>query len=103
MAGIGAASELEVYPSTLHPFFSSVLLSSGMLVGLGLTPEAIETNPVVYDLMMENVWRGTEGVQDLNAWIAAYVGRRYYGTKPTECLVFTSFANLIEFKLIALV
>ena len=41
----------------------------GQLQGLGLTPEAIETNPIVYDLMMENVWRGIDGVSDLDAWV----------------------------------
>jgi alpha-N-acetylglucosaminidase len=49
----------------------------GQLRGLGLTPEAIETNPIVYDLMMENVWRGTDGVTDLDAWVDRYAERRY--------------------------
>jgi alpha-N-acetylglucosaminidase len=53
------------------------------LVGIGLTPEAIESNPIVYDLMMENTWRGTTGVTNLNEWVEAYVGRRYSGHIPS--------------------
>ncbi len=53
-----------------------------MLRGIGLTPEAIETNPIAYDLMMENTWRGTVGVTDLSAWVESYVGRRYSGIIP---------------------
>ena len=56
-----------------------------MLVGLGLTPEAIETNPVMYDMMMENTWRGTEGVTDVTSWVADYATRRYAGTIPETC------------------
>ena len=50
---------------------------AGQLRGLGLTPEAIETNPIVYDLMMENVWRSTAGIVDLDGWVAQYTARRY--------------------------
>ena len=57
--------------------------TTGVLMGIGLTPEAIESNPVVYDLMMENTWRGLEGVQDLDAWIEQYVSRRYAGALPS--------------------
>jgi len=47
----------------------------GQLMGLGLTPEAIEQNPVMYDLMMENVWR--DEPIELNAWLNNYAFRRY--------------------------
>ena len=56
-----------------------------MLVGLGLTPEAIETNPVMYDLMMENTWRAA-GIVDVAEWLGAYVGRRYAGFIPAPGL-----------------
>lgn len=48
------------------------------LVGLGLTMEAIETNPVVYEMMMENVWSR----KPINAdeWLKAYARRRYGAT-----------------------
>jgi alpha-N-acetylglucosaminidase len=67
--------------------------TSSSLFGLGLTPEAIESNPIVYDLMMENVWRGTTGVPDLPAWVQAYVGRRYAGHVPSS--VYTAWQILM--------
>jgi len=48
---------------------------SGKLQGLGLTPEGIEQNPVVYDLMLENVWRDTP--IDLSTWLKDYAWSRY--------------------------
>jgi len=49
--------------------------NKGKLLGIGLTPEAIEQNPVMYELMMENVWR--DEPIELNAWLNEYVLRRY--------------------------
>ncbi|MGV3539107.1 MAG: alpha-N-acetylglucosaminidase [Rufibacter sp.] len=47
----------------------------GKLTGIGLTPEGIESNPVIYDLMMENTWRATP--IELNSWLRDYTKRRY--------------------------
>ncbi|SDZ74125.1 alpha-N-acetylglucosaminidase [Arachidicoccus rhizosphaerae] len=47
----------------------------GRLSGIGLTMEAIEQNPVIYELMMENTWRNTP--IDLNSWLPAYLTNRY--------------------------
>jgi alpha-N-acetylglucosaminidase len=48
---------------------------SNNLKGIGLTMEGIEQNPVIYDLMLENVWRDTP--IDLNTWLKGYALRRY--------------------------
>lgn len=48
---------------------------AGQLSGIGLTPEAIEQNPVMYALMLENVWR--DQPIDLDSWIKNYARRRY--------------------------
>jgi alpha-N-acetylglucosaminidase len=45
------------------------------MVGIGLTPEAIEQNPAVYELMLENVWR--DNPVDAEAWLTDYAKRRY--------------------------
>ncbi|KAH3761922.1 lysosomal alpha-N-acetyl glucosaminidase [Pelomyxa schiedti] len=45
------------------------------MVGTGFTPEAIETNPVVYDLMSEMHWRTSPF--DLDLWVEEYAVRRY--------------------------
>ena len=60
--------------------------ATGDMVGIGLTPEAIQNNPIAYDLMMENTWRGSAGVADLDAWVAQYVARRY-GTAAASAQV----------------
>jgi len=49
--------------------------AKGKLTGIGLTPEAIEQNPVMYELMMENAWRETP--IDLTNWLKGYAKRRY--------------------------
>lgn len=48
---------------------------NGNMVGIGLTPEGIEQNPVLYDLMMENAWRETP--INLDSWLKDYARRRY--------------------------
>jgi len=47
----------------------------GNLVGMGLTMEGIETNPVYYDLATEMAWRSD--TPDLEKWISQYARRRY--------------------------
>lgn len=45
------------------------------LSGIGLTPEAIEQNPVMYELLLDNVWR--DKPIDLPTWLNDYATRRY--------------------------
>ena len=52
----------------------------GRLVGLGVFPEAIEQNPVVYDLALDLAWRNS--APDLPLWIRGYVAARYGGDSP---------------------
>ncbi len=47
----------------------------GRLAGLGVFPEAIEQNPVVYDLALGLAWRAA--APDLPAWMHDYVYARY--------------------------
>jgi alpha-N-acetylglucosaminidase len=49
--------------------------ASGKMWGIGLTMEAIEQNPVMYELMTQHTWQ-TEPVS-LDAWIPKYVLNRY--------------------------
>jgi alpha-N-acetylglucosaminidase len=48
---------------------------SGRLAGIGLTMEALEHNPAVYALFLENTW--TDKPVDLDVWLDGYVHRRY--------------------------
>jgi alpha-N-acetylglucosaminidase len=49
--------------------------SSGRLSGIGLTMEAIEQNPVLYELMMDNTWCNQP--IDIEAWLQRYIRNRY--------------------------
>jgi alpha-N-acetylglucosaminidase len=45
------------------------------MAGIGIAPEAIETNPVVYDLMAEMGWR--KEAPEVKEWVHQYAQRRY--------------------------
>jgi alpha-N-acetylglucosaminidase len=47
----------------------------GKLKGIGLTMEALEQNPVIYELMMSHSWSAE--VIDLDKWLAQYLRNRY--------------------------
>ncbi|SEW40478.1 alpha-N-acetylglucosaminidase [Chitinophaga sp. YR573] len=50
------------------------------MIGIGLTPEGIEQNPVMYALMLENVWR--DQPINLDTWLKDYTLRRYGKQNP---------------------
>lgn len=52
----------------------------GNLCGVGLAMEAIEQNPIVYDLMAEMAWHRRP--VELDSWVRAYVRRRYGAAPP---------------------
>jgi len=45
------------------------------MIGIGLTPEGIEQNDIIYDFMMETIWY-TSPV-NLDKWVSDYTHRRY--------------------------
>ncbi|HOV83199.1 MAG TPA: alpha-N-acetylglucosaminidase [Paludibacteraceae bacterium] len=45
------------------------------MMGIGLTMEGIEQNPIIYDMMLENVWCDTP--IEINNWLNNYALRRY--------------------------
>jgi alpha-N-acetylglucosaminidase len=47
----------------------------GNMVGIGLTPEAIEQNPVLYQLMLDNIW--TDKPINVSSWLKEYTLQRY--------------------------
>ncbi len=48
--------------------------NNGNMTGIGIAPEGIETNPVVYDLMAEMAW--TDQTLDIEQWVKSYSHRR---------------------------
>ncbi|PTR01170.1 alpha-N-acetylglucosaminidase [Mucilaginibacter yixingensis] len=55
----------------------------GKMTGIGLTMEAIEQNPVLYELLTDNTWRH-EPI-NLNEWLPQYIRNRY-GKSNTDAL-----------------
>ena len=49
-------------------------LSDPLLLGIGMTPEGIENNPMMWELLSELPWRGSV---DVNQWISDYTAARY--------------------------
>jgi alpha-N-acetylglucosaminidase len=54
--------------------------NSGNLKGIGLTMEAIEQNPVLYELMTAHTW-DTQPI-DLTTWLRGYLRNRYGSVTP---------------------
>ncbi|GGI50163.1 alpha-N-acetylglucosaminidase [Mucilaginibacter galii] len=57
--------------------------ASGKMEGIGLTMEAIEQNPVLYELMTSNTWQSNP--INLDDWLEQYVLNRY-GNKDKHAL-----------------
>ncbi len=57
--------------------------------GIGITPEASENNPVLYDFLFECIWQENADeplpVPDIDSWICEYVLRRY-GSKSESAV-----------------
>ena len=47
------------------------------VAGIGITPEGIMNNPILWEFMFENAWRLPTGVRDIPAWVRSYTTRRY--------------------------
>ncbi|XP_063404451.1 alpha-N-acetylglucosaminidase-like isoform X2 [Mytilus trossulus] len=50
-------------------------MTNSTMVGLGLTPEGIYQNEVIYEFFMENVWR--KQPRDITKWISDFTRKRY--------------------------
>lgn len=59
------------------------------MVGTGMTPEAIEHNPIIYELMNEMGWRN-EAV-NVEEWTELYIERRYGGLSPSASAAWKHF------------
>lgn len=58
-----------------EPALALASTDRGKLSGIGIAPEGILNNPVIYDLMAEMAWR--DKPVELTEWIAKYSHRRY--------------------------
>jgi alpha-N-acetylglucosaminidase len=53
---------------------------SGKMKGIGLTMEAIEQNPVLYELMMQHTWNNKP--IEIDHWLQTYILNRYGNLNP---------------------
>jgi alpha-N-acetylglucosaminidase len=67
--------------------------SAGRLSGIGLTPEAIEQNPVMYALLLEHVWDGAR--INLDTWLRDYAYRRYGARNAAAEKAWTILRNTV--------
>jgi alpha-N-acetylglucosaminidase len=49
--------------------------ASGRMMGIGLTMEGIEQNPVMYELLTQNVWQ--DAPVNVKSWLEFYIRNRY--------------------------
>ncbi|GAM17264.1 hypothetical protein SAMD00019534_004390 [Acytostelium subglobosum LB1] len=75
---------------------NSVLASrsrSKTMIGIGVCPEGLGQNDILYDLMNEMSWRTTP--IDLKWWTSAFVARRYGKMDPTLTVVWNDIVREI--------
>ncbi|XP_059151841.1 alpha-N-acetylglucosaminidase-like isoform X1 [Physella acuta] len=74
----GAVDSINMGPFAGRQFPNSTM------IGIGLTPEGIHQNEVMYEFMMENSWR-TEP-RDIDQWVTQYSHQRY-GADSADAVV----------------
>lgn len=62
-----------------------------LMTGIGIIPEGIDNNPVLYDLMLELGWR--QGLVDVKKWIGHYTAYRY---GQTDAVVDSAWQILLQ-------
>lgn len=73
---------------------------AGKMMGIGLTPEGIGHTPIIYALMLENVWNDGKPV-DIGSFIEEYTSNRYGKLAPAAVeawkIIFgTAFENRVN-------
>jgi len=78
----------DLFGNLTHISFAPVearMTPGNTMIGTGLTMEAIEQNPVIYELMSEMGWR-SEAVNSVGQWLDRYVRSRYAADSPSAKL-----------------
>ena len=67
--------------TTMNGYFEALAKGNNMQ-GVGATPEGIETNPILYDMLFELPWMDRSDHPAVDEWIAAYAHARYGVKNP---------------------
>lgn len=72
---IGMFGRVHRIASSVSHAISSA--NTNNLVGIGLLPEGIENNPILFDLACDFAWNDGKGPRTADAWLENYVAARY--------------------------
>lgn len=79
----GGRMGMDAQPETVATEIPKALANSKHMKGIGMTPEALNTNPMVYELLFDMTW--TRDQVDYRQWTYDYIERRY--GKSSEKLI----------------
>ncbi|MEG1287650.1 MAG: alpha-N-acetylglucosaminidase TIM-barrel domain-containing protein, partial [Clostridium sp.] len=71
----GGRQGLDGQPETIATKIPEALANTEHMKGIGITPEAINNSPIVYELIGDMVW--TRDKIDFRQWTVDYIERRY--------------------------
>ena len=74
----GGRMGMDGVPEVLAGNITKAYNSNKYMRGIGITPEAIDNSPIVYELLFDMTWE--QDPIDHRAWTREYVERRYGGT-----------------------
>ena len=77
----GGRMGLDGVPEVISQDITKAYNSSGYMRGIGITPEAIDNSPIVYELLFDMTWE--QDPVDYRSWTQEYAERRYGGTDGT--------------------
>ncbi|MCM1364831.1 MAG: alpha-N-acetylglucosaminidase C-terminal domain-containing protein [Faecalibacterium sp.] len=77
----GGRMGLHGHLRTLANEIASASHNANYMRGIGITPEATHSNPIVFDLFFETMWTDKAELEpiDLDEWLKGYIKRRYGG------------------------
>ena len=74
----GGRMGMDGVPEVLATKIPQAYNSNKYMRGIGITPEAIDNSPIVYELLFDMTWE--QDPVDYRAWTRSYIERRYGGT-----------------------
>lgn len=74
----GGRMGLDGNPEKISQNIPKNFAETNQMKGIGITPEAIENSPMVYELLFDMTW--TKDPIDYRAWVQDYAERNYGGT-----------------------
>lgn len=92
----GGRMGMDGVPEVIATEVTEAYNNSEHMVGIGITPEAINNSPIVYELLFDMTWE--QDPIDYREWTSNYIERRYGGTdekiqEAWDILLETAYAH----------